>query len=89
MEGTLMTKILSAGGKQVTVNVATMKEGTLTAELVKNGKPVRGFTRADCKPIRGDHHAALLRWKGGSRCPTENVQIRFYLRRARLYGFDL
>ena len=84
-----MTKTLSAGGKQVTVNVATMKEGAVTAELVKNGKPVRGFTRADCKPIRGDHHAALLRWNGGTRCPTENVQIRFYLQRARLYGFDL
>jgi hypothetical protein len=89
MEGTLMTRILSTGGKEVTVNVATMKDGTLTAELVKNGKPVRGFTRADCKPIRGDHHAALLRWKGGNRCPTENVQIRFYLQRAKLYGFDL
>lgn len=84
-----MTRNLSAPGNQITVNVATMKEGTLTAELVKNGKPIRGFTRADCKPIRGDHRAAPLRWKGGSKCPTENLQIRFYLQRARLYGFDL
>ena len=88
-DGTLLTRILKAGGKQVTVNAATVKEGTLTAELVKNGKPLRGFTRDDCKPIRGDHHAALLRWKGGNRCPEENVQIRFHLQRARLYGFDL
>ena len=50
-EGTLMTRNLSAGGKPITVNVATMKEGTLTAELVKNGKPLRGFTRADCKAV--------------------------------------
>lgn len=84
-----MTRSLSASGKPITVNVATMKEGTLTAELVKNCKPLRGFTRADCKAVGGDHRAALLRWKGGTRCPADNVQIRFYLQRARLYGFDL
>lgn len=87
-EGTLLTRNLDAGGKEVSVNVATIKEGTLTAELVKNGRPLRGFTRADCKPVRGDHHAARLRWKGGSRCPADNVQIRFYLQRTKLYGFD-
>jgi hypothetical protein len=84
-----MTRNLNAGGKQITVNVSTIKEGTLTAELVKNGKPIRGFSRADCKPIRGDHHAKLLQWKGGTHCPAENVQIRFYLQRAKFYGFDL
>jgi hypothetical protein len=69
--------------------VVAVKGGELTAELVKNGKPIRGFSRADCKPIRGDHRAALVQWKGGTRCPAENAQVRFYLKRARLYGFDL
>ena len=88
-EGTLLTRNLNAGGKHITVNAVTMKDGALSAELIQNGKPLRGFTRADCKVIRGDHHAAMLRWKGGTRCPAEDVQIRFYLKRARLYGFDL
>jgi hypothetical protein len=87
-EGTLMTRPLNAAGKQLTVNVVTVKEGTITAELVRNGRPLRGFTKADCKPVRGDHHAAPLRWNGGARCPQNDVQIRFYLQRARLYGFD-
>ncbi len=86
-EGTLMTKIVESKG--VTVNAVTVKEGTLTAEIVKDGKPVAGFTRADCKAIRGNHKAAPLEWTGG-RWPSFNgVQIRFYLQRARLYGIDL
>jgi hypothetical protein len=88
-EGSLLTRNLDLTGKQVSLNVVTTKDGLLTAELVKNGKPVRGFTRADCEPLRGDHHDALLRWKRGTRCPAGGqVQIRFYLQRARLYGFD-
>lgn len=87
-EGTLMTWNLSAGGKQFTANVVSYKEGSLKAELVLHGRPIRGFSRNECAPIRGDHRGAVIRWKGGSRCPVENVQIRFYLQRARLYGFD-
>jgi hypothetical protein len=88
-EGTAVTRKLDTDGKQVTVNVATIKEGTLTAELLKNGKPIRGFSRSDCTPIRGDHRAAPLHWKGGTRCPSGDLQIRFYLQRAKFYGFDL
>jgi hypothetical protein len=84
-----MTRPLNAAGKQLTANVVTVKEGTLTAELVRNGKPLRGFAKADCKPVRGDHHAAPLRWSGGGHCPADDLQIRFYLQRARLYGFDV
>jgi hypothetical protein len=88
-EGSLLTKPLQTSGKQVRVNVVTTRGGKLTAELVKNGKPVRGFTRADCQVLTGDQRSALLKWKGGSRCPADNLQIRFYLQRARLYSFNL
>ena len=88
LEGTLMTRPVHVSGKQLTANVVTVKEGTLTAELVRNGRPIRGFSRADCQTIRGDHKAVPLRWKGGSTCPVDGVQIRFYLQRARLFGFD-
>jgi hypothetical protein len=43
---------------------------------------------ADCTPVRGDHHAVPIHWKGGTQCPAGEIQIRFYLQRARLYGFD-
>ena len=86
--GTLMTHNIQAAGKEFVVNAVTQKDGTLTAELVVNGKPLRGFSRSDCVPIRGNQHSAVIRWKRGSKCPVENVQVRFYLQRARLYGFD-
>ena len=83
-----MTRPLNAAGKQLIVNVVTTKEGTLRVELVKNGKPLRGFTRTDCTPVQGDHHVVPIHWKGGTRCPAGDIQIRFYLQRARLYGFE-
>jgi hypothetical protein len=30
-----------------------------------------------------------VQWKGGAVIPAERAQIRFFIRRARLYGFDL
>ena len=88
-EGTLLSEPLHAAGKQVSVNFSTLKQGQLTAELVKGGKPLRGFARGDCTPLAGNEHSALLRWRGGTRCPADQVQIRFYLQRSRLYGFDV
>jgi hypothetical protein len=89
LTGTLMTRELRGAGSELTVNAVTVQDGTLEAELVANGQPVAGFGRADCLPVRGDHSDAVVRWKGGTACPVENVQVRFYLQRARLYGFEL
>lgn len=88
VEGTLMTRNIQVAGKEFRVNAVTLKEGALTAELVVNGKPLSGFSRADCVPIRGNHRSTVIRWKRGSKCPVENVQVRFYLQRTRLYGFE-
>jgi hypothetical protein len=87
--GDLLTRDIAARGKKIVVNVVTAHAGSLEAELVKGGKPIRGFSRSDCTPIRGDQSEAAVRWKGGDRCPANNAQIRFYLSGARFYGFDL
>ena len=89
LTGDLLTRQLAAGGKQVAVNVVTLPTGSLEAELTVGGKPIRGFSRSDCTPVQGNHHEVVIRWKGGTRCPSDQVQIRFYIRRTRLYGFDL
>ncbi len=60
----------------------------LEAELLEDDKPVPGFSRTDCVPFRGDEKSALMRWKGGEKCPAENVRLRVYLNRARLYSLD-
>ena len=88
LTGDMLTKEISAEGKRLTVNVVTVKDGALEAELVVNGKVLPGFSRADCTPVQGNHHDAGLQWKGGDRCPAGKVQVRFYLNQARFYGFD-
>jgi hypothetical protein len=87
--GSLLTKpVAGSAGKEIRVNAVTTQGGQLTAELVKDGKPIRGFSRADCKPVKGNHRSKVLEWKGRTRCPEDQLQVRFYLQRTRLYSFD-
>jgi hypothetical protein len=39
-------------------------------------------------PLKGDHAALAVRWKGGEMAPAAARQARFYLKRAFLYGFQ-
>lgn len=87
--GDLLTRSFATRGKQLTVNLTTVKNGVIEAELLSGRKPVLGFSRSDCTPVRGNHRNALVRWKGGDRCPVEKAQVRFYVRQACLYGYDL
>jgi hypothetical protein len=88
LEGMLGTNPLAVGGKCLRVNAVTVQDGKLEAELLDGDEPIPGFTRADCIPLQGDHESGLMRWKGGYRCPAEEVRVRFYLNRARLYSCD-
>jgi len=88
LEGMLGTKPLPIGGKSLHVNAATVRDGVLEAELLKDEHPIPGFAKADCVPFRGDKRSELIRWKAGVRCPIDNARVRFYLNRARLYSFD-
>jgi hypothetical protein len=97
--GIAVTRSRPVGGKKLHVNLATrpskkasqpgLDEGVLQVELLDDaGKPLPGFTRDDCPPLKGDHQSLLLRWTGGDMAPVAARQVRFYLRRAFLYGFD-
>jgi hypothetical protein len=57
-----------------------------TVELLDSaGKPIPGFSRNDCVPLKGDPHALQVKWTGGETTPKE---AKFYLKRVFLYGFD-
>lgn len=88
LTGDLLTRELVSTGAELTVNLVTVKDGALEAEILSDGKVVPGFSRADCEPVQGNHYRAALQWKGGAQCPKGKIQIRFFLRRARFYGFD-
>jgi hypothetical protein len=87
--GDMLTRAPVSRGKQLSVNVVTVGDGTLSVELISAGQPIPGFSRSDCTPIVGNHHSGVVQWKAGTRIPADNVQVRFYLHRARLYGFDV
>ena len=91
-EGTLTSFLLPAGGKRLSVNAvtSTVGQGELTAELVDSeGRAIEGFGRSEYQAWQGDDKAKILRWSGGNVCPAEHAAVRFYIKRARLYGFGL
>lgn len=89
-EASVTSFLLPAGGKHLSVNAvtSTVGEGALAAELLDaEGEPIEGFGRADHRAWSGDDKAKRLRWSGGDVCPVDHAAVRFYIRRARLYGF--
>ena len=64
------------------------REGPLAEGFLEDEKPIPGFSRADCVTFQGDDEAAQITWRGGDRCPMDQVRARFYLKQTRLYSFD-
>jgi len=81
-------------GKTLYVNALTLGDGEIRAELRtladdgQIGPPLEGFAREDSRPFTGDSKCEAISWKGAVRCPREGLLLRFYVRRARLYGFE-
>jgi len=87
------TPISDCAGKRLIVNAMTTEDGELSAELVGGNEwvreePIDGFTRGDCRLFRGNSKSAPLVWESSDRCPKDKLMIRFFLRKARLYGFE-
>jgi hypothetical protein len=86
-EGTATTRRADLAGEHLLVNLTTRPGGTLRVELLDgDGRTLPGFSAADCDPVVGDHHALVVRWKGGDRAPAGAARARFLFRRAFLYG---
>ncbi len=90
--GWLRTPPLVFQGKRLRLNLDTGSLGTALIELQDaEGKPIPGFTLADCEEIGGNFVDQCVYWKGKSDVSTlagRAVRIRFQLKRARLYAFQ-
>jgi len=97
--GMAVTKPRELAGRPLCVNFLTrppkksrkpgFDEGYLQVELLDaEGDPLPGFTRDDCPRLKGDHRALVVKWTGGDRSPAEAARVKFYLKRAFLYGFE-
>src|SRR5262249_18017804 len=87
----LTTKPLVFFGDTLEVN-ANAQGGWLTVEALDlNGKPIDGFSAADCSPITTDGVRHIVKWKDGSDCQllqARPIKLRFHLKSAKLYAFE-
>jgi hypothetical protein len=90
--GEMLTKPLVFQGEQLTINFSTSAAGSIRVEIQDAaGKPVPGFSLADCPEVFGDELHRVVRWQGGSDVGTlagRPVRLRFVLADADLFALQ-
>lgn len=88
--GEALTKPIRFKGSQLEINFATSAAGGLRVEIQDAaGKPIPGFTLADCDEQFGDQPDRVVSWKSESDVSLlsgRTVQLRFELKDADLYA---
>jgi len=88
--GELTTKSLIFTGKKLLINFATSAAGSIQVEIQdERGKPIPGFTLADCDETFGDDLKRPVVWKKGadvSQLAGKPVRLKFVLKDADLYS---
>jgi hypothetical protein len=88
--GVLTTRPVEFSGKHLFVNVDAPR-GELTAEVLdEHGNAVGPYSRANCRPVRGDTTRQAVRWDGApdlSPLAGKPVRFRFHLRDGKFYAF--
>lgn len=89
--GELVTKPLTFRGQGLELNFASSAAGGLRVEIQDTaGKPLPGFTLADCPDVFGDALDRVVTWQGGTDVSTlagRPVRLRFQMKDADLYSF--
>ena len=94
--GTVTTKTLTFTAQRgektlLLVNLSTSVQGQLRCELRDEaGKPIPGFTLAECKPLYGDGIELPVAWKAGadvSALAGKTVSLHFELKDADLFAY--
>ena len=90
--GWLTTPTITFRGNRLRLNIDTGAMGTAFVELQDaDGRPIPGFTLADCEEIGGNFIDQAIYWKGNpdvSSLADRPVRIHFKLKRAKLYAFQ-
>lgn len=90
--GELVTKPITFDGGKLTVNISSSAAGGGFVELQDAaGKPLPGFTLAECIELNTDDIARVVSWKNGSDVSSlagKSVRLRFRLKDADLYAFQ-
>lgn len=88
--GEMLTKPFTFEGKRLSLNFATSAAGGIKVEIQDaDGRPLPGFTLADCKETIGNEIAKNVAWKGGedvSSLAGKPIRLRFVMKDADLYS---
>ena len=90
--GRLQTKPVVFDGTQLELNFATSAAGSIRVEIQDaDGKPLDGYSLADCPEIFGDTIARTVVWKDDSKDVSllagKSVRLLFELKDADIYSF--
>ena len=91
--GEVVTRPFVFDGGNLALNMETSGAGDIRVEIQNaEGKPIKGYTLADCPPIFGDTLRHVVRWKerGGDvrSLAGKPIRLRFVLKDADLYAFQ-
>jgi hypothetical protein len=90
--GWLETPVITFAGNRLRLNIDTGAMGTAFVEIRDaGGKPIPGFTLADCEEIGGNFIDQTVYYKGNpdvSALAGKPVKLYFKLKRAKLYAFQ-
>ena len=87
--GRLLTRTLTLGAGQITVN-ANVRGELQVRVLDEHNQPLPGFDWPDMQPLKGDAVAHPLRWRGSSASLQDRLlRLEFRLHDADLYAFEL
>ena len=89
--GTLTTKPMVFSGNQLEIN-ADASGGAVSVEIQdNNGRPVDGYSLADCDPVSRNAVHHIVSWKGRADVTLlsgHDLRLLFKLRNAKLYAFQ-
>jgi len=90
--GELLTRPFVFTGRKLQYNVDLSAGGVLWTEIQDSeGRPIRGFARADSDRIVGNHLCVTASWGGNSDLSSlagSPIRLRILMRDAKLYAFN-
>jgi len=90
--GEFTTPPLVFWGQELALNAVTTAGGHVRVELQdEQGRPLGGYSAAECDPINGNYLHQVISWRGRrgvGELARRPVRVRFLMRDARLYAFQ-
>lgn len=90
-KGYLVTRKVSFDGDYLFLNANINKGGEIKVEVLdEQGNIIKGFSRSDCIPMKGNSTKYKIQWKNNANLASLKnipVQFKFYLSKGEMYSF--